>query len=350
MFRETPKPTGPHKVGKTELHFVDENRDDPHVQDLSLQREFMVKIWYPADANSYFESNVSRESLRKTDCYITTLKENLSKVFGMTKSTVEGLTKFKYNTVKNAKLSKAKKQWPALIFSHGLGTSSDFYSIFLENIASHGYIVVAIDHTFSCDLSIFPGMRKVYDTKVFLPRKRKISLKRILSEVFTNVDDVKFVIKELKKMNNADDENIGKYIDLDKVGIFGHSLGSSTAIEACRQENNIKAAAGWDGWVLGTSKEKFNKPVMILHAGTFDEKIYGDQKDEIEMFCDEMENLCTEKTIKNAKHMAFTNAVMEKSYATKEATGSINPYKAVKQISEATVEFFDKHLKERTSE
>ena len=46
-----PAPTGPHRVGTTSLHLVDDSRIDP-LAPTSPVRELMVRMWYPAGYSS----------------------------------------------------------------------------------------------------------------------------------------------------------------------------------------------------------------------------------------------------------------------------------------------------------
>jgi predicted dienelactone hydrolase len=60
----------------------------------------------------------------------------------------------------NSNLATAKRRYPAVLFSHGLGETRYSYVSILEDLASHGFIVVAIDHTYSNRMTVFPDGRE----------------------------------------------------------------------------------------------------------------------------------------------------------------------------------------------
>jgi alpha-beta hydrolase superfamily lysophospholipase len=133
-----------------------------------------------------------------------------------------------------------------VIFSAGAGMSSFFYTTIIEDLASHGYIVAAVEHPFESNAVVFPNGRVMkYDEG-----QVKDVLKFTRARIEVRAADVSFVINELARMNR----NVGMFrgrIDLARVGVLGHSRGGLAAATACQRDARIKACLNMDGGTLG---------------------------------------------------------------------------------------------------
>jgi predicted dienelactone hydrolase len=77
------------------------------------------------------------------------------------------------------------------------------------------------------------------------------------------VQDVQFMLDELTRWNASDSLFAGR-LDLDRMGIFGHSYGGSVAAETCRQEPRCKAGASLDGGSRQPPFLPFEKPFLMF--------------------------------------------------------------------------------------
>ncbi|MEM8955281.1 MAG: hypothetical protein AAGD22_14100 [Verrucomicrobiota bacterium] len=124
--------------------------------------------------------------------------------------------------------------YPVILLSHGLGGSREGYQYLGKHWASHGYVVVHLQHVGSDD-SVWknaPAMR------------RGIAMKEAASyeSSVNRHDDVHFVIDELERLNERDGLLGGK-LDLGKIGMTGHSFGARTTMGIAGQ---VVATAGGD--------------------------------------------------------------------------------------------------------
>ncbi len=104
---------------------------------------------------------------------------------------------------------------PVILFSHGLASSPADSSDVLRQLASHGYLVAAPQHPGSDAIWLQEMLRglhnDIFDINDFSNRPK----------------DISFVIDELERRNPT--EFNGK-LDLEKVGVAGHSFGGYTAL------------------------------------------------------------------------------------------------------------------------
>jgi predicted dienelactone hydrolase len=139
-----PAPTGAAPVGTLVLRLVDTSRVDPFAPE-PRARELLLRFWYPAAGRSgeptpYFAPRVA--ALYADQLNIPT----------------RILTAFSVPARTNARPQAGRH--PVVLFSPGFGVPSSNYALLLDDLASHGYVVLAIDHPYEAPL-VFPGGRLV---------------------------------------------------------------------------------------------------------------------------------------------------------------------------------------------
>jgi predicted dienelactone hydrolase len=75
---------------------------------------------------------------------------------------------------------------------------------------------------------------------------------------------VTFVLDQLEALNTNDNLFKGR-LNLDKIGVFGHSLGGSVATRACQLDNRLKAGLDMDAPLFGSvPAEGLTQPFMFM--------------------------------------------------------------------------------------
>lgn len=142
-----------------------------------------------------------------------------------------------------------KEPFPVVILSPGNGTNIEFYSILASEIASHGYIVIGINHPHDvAAVELSGGEVAPYD-------KAQWSLDLQAHQAYTadrikvRTADVLFALDRLDEMNSTGP--FAGTMDLSAVAAVGHSLGGITASEACKADARLKACLNLDGIQAG---------------------------------------------------------------------------------------------------
>jgi predicted dienelactone hydrolase len=108
------------------------------------------------------------------------------------------------------------------VFSHGLGGSRDGYEYLGRQWASNGYVSVHLQHLGS-DSAVWQaaGAGSVMENM----RKAATNLANLTNRPL----DVSFAIDELERLNR-EDSLLKNRLDLQRVGVAGHSFGAYTAL------------------------------------------------------------------------------------------------------------------------
>ena len=253
-----PKPTGTYIVGMKSLHLVDQNRTESYTPATNTFREFMATAWYPTDMNQ------SGCQAYAPDYLMEALKGYLKPFEGISENDLAELNTIRMPVLSDAPLAQQEQEFPLIIFSHGYYGSRFYYSCLFQELASHGYVVIAIDHPFDAGITELPGGRLIS----WAPLTDASETSDAFYETFNTrlairVADIGFLLDSITKRIDP----LFAHIDVTKVGIFGHSFGAEAALQAAAHDERIQAIAVMDLFPVGRSiKDARHVPCMSLEA------------------------------------------------------------------------------------
>ncbi|MBC2874012.1 MULTISPECIES: alpha/beta hydrolase family protein [Streptomyces] len=235
---EVPAPTVRQAIGERTLRLVDEARTDPWKPSAG-KRELMVSVWYPA----------ARSARGSTAPYVSpALSEAL---YGNAK-----LSTVRTHAVVDAEPAAGGAR-PLVVLSPGFGQSRASLTSVAEELASRGYVVAGVDHTYEAAVE-FPGGR-IEQCAVCGSEQRDNA-----AVVRNRAKDLRFVLDRLTAGSPAVP---GLRIDRARIGVAGHSIGGAGAVEAAGQDARVAAAADMDGdFFTEPPAGGVKKPVLLLGA------------------------------------------------------------------------------------
>ncbi|MBK4730899.1 hypothetical protein JJD41_13660 [Oxynema sp. CENA135] len=272
-----PEPTGPLNVGQVSYQFRDPGRPEIFTPDPNDSREVGLRVWYPVGTNAGNSTQPpGPPTLPPTQGNASYIRDAF---ISQAVAAAQGLNPNFYNEIEtNSRsfplgLATTAERYPVILFSHGLGVVPEFYTNYFEDLASHGYVVGAIDHSYVAGISRLSNGAIAPFASNFLPADPS-QLEGALTQTLAETSqDVSFILDQLAGVNANDPQRLftGK-LDLERVGIFGHSLGGLTAIAALQRDPRLDAAVSLDPTVISPQLVgAIDRPLMVMNAtSTFD--------------------------------------------------------------------------------
>jgi predicted dienelactone hydrolase len=152
--------------------------------------------------------------------------------------------------------------WPVVLFSTGYGVERQLYTGLVEDLASHGFVVVAIDHPHDASIVAFPDGHTVSIGKV------GETVNAISNALTVRIADTRYVLDTLARLDARDSrDRFSGILDLDRIGMFGHSLGGATAAATMHADRRIDAGLDMDGFIFGKVADTgLDRPFMLFAA------------------------------------------------------------------------------------
>jgi predicted dienelactone hydrolase len=350
---ELPEPTGPRTVGVTELHLVDPERPDPWVA--GRDRELMVSVWYPARSASghprppYMRPGVARFA-------------DESGSFGLTRPGEVDWAAARPDAASMAPADDRAGR-PVVLYSPGLGVPRALGTATAVELASRGYVVVTVDHTHETQAVEFPGGR------VELQKEPPAELPTRKKAIETRVRDTRFVLDRLAVLRaggNPDAEGrrlpagLGRALDLERIGMYGHSAGGMTAAEAMRADGRIDAGVDMDGTLqysgtefLPVALEGLDRPFMLMGKANQTHL----NKPSWQSFWDRSTGWKRDLSLERGGHYSYTDvqnilpALDERldipAQTREQYIGTVDPERSTAAQRAYLTAFFDQHLRDR---
>lgn len=363
-----PEPDGEFKIGMQTFHLVDRNREEVFDDAKDGKRELMVQVWYPVQAGTGKYAPFIPD---------TPILRYMAANYGLPEFTLQHLKYVSSHAYSGAEVSSAQTSYPLILANPGFGSSRFLHTSQAENLASHGYIVAVIDHTYNTFATEFPDGRITTSTTndLFSPnddyrtgRESRDKLGKVLT------DDVAFVLDQFELIQSGQIPSPLKgRIDLGHVGVFGHSIGGATAYDAS-YDPRIAVGIDLDGGLYRLrDREDLQKPFLFINSESYFEElnrvinnrvytdaelnrmgstrewmdqVTEDKKLELERMRETVDEGGQILYIENTEHLNFADVqFISPVFKMLGITGKIDPERANSVINAYMLDFFDVYLK-----
>jgi hypothetical protein len=250
-----PKLTGPYGVGVRTIHLVDHSRLENFTNDSNDFREMMIQVWYPIE-----QENLGQRALYMDPPTFLWLKGR-SPVPLIT--IPDGAYKFVRPHERDG-ATIAQGMFPVIIFSPGYDGVYQIYTSFIEDLVSHGFVVVSINHPYISGITVFPDNRTVGLAPVPTdPAEQAAFYAKSLRVI---VQDAKFVLNTTAEMNASDPDFAG-HLDLSHVGMYGHSFGGANTAVCCYEDSRFLAGLTLEGvFYQNFTPGNITRPFLMMTA------------------------------------------------------------------------------------
>lgn len=256
---EIPKPSGDYLIGTESFIIEDENRYELYTEDLNDIRRIKIQLWYPTESKDGYNQLPWLEDG-------VVVARALSKDIGLPLFVLDHTANIMSNSYHQAPISNALDSYPVVIISHGWRGFKNLHTDFAEELASIGYVVVAIDHTYGSVATVFDSDDVAYLNLDALPERETTSDFLVYANQLVNTyaADITTTIDYIEGLNNGSGSSrFSGRLDLTKIGLLGHSTGGGADVAVALNDNRIDALIGLDAWVEPIQAEEIDKGLSI---------------------------------------------------------------------------------------
>jgi dienelactone hydrolase len=309
-----PAPTGHFAVGRTTYAWVNKAQTDELAPSSGAKREVVVWIWYPsAAAPSAAPAEYLPAPWRLADAQHSGAL--------MSQFLTRDLSLVRAHSTSDPGVSPEQRSYPVVIMRAGGGALTTDFTTLAEDLASHGYIVVGFDAPYRTFVVVHPDNRVVIRPSTNDPENLQADqANRLINRLLPMwTSDTKFVVSQLERLNAADPS--GKFtgrLDMQRLGMFGHSFGGAQALQFCHDDPRCKAGIDIDGAPFGSVvQEGLKQPFMFIFSDHSRERSDPASRQILADFQSIYDRLPSGRlliTIRRANHFSFSDQVLLKSH------------------------------------
>jgi hypothetical protein len=270
LSQHLPQPSGNFSIGYHRLELTDTSRTEKLATD-STRRRIVAEVWYPAEKSGYV-----------TVPYLDTLaikrafgNKGLQSFIGNQGAALVSSDAVHTHAHEDATFDKRLSSAPVIFFSHGMGMITQLYTVQIEDLVSHGYVVIALSHPYDAWLVSFAdGSQIPFEKKersaAGNTEEQHIAYENKRIEVWAA--DIRFAMDQLFIINTMKAGSIpfAGRLNLTAVGALGHSAGGRAAARACQLDARIKSCANQDGvammqpFYVGSNGVGMKQPFLLF--------------------------------------------------------------------------------------
>ncbi|MFB7669517.1 alpha/beta hydrolase family protein [Kitasatospora sp. NPDC056138] len=334
-----PEPTGPHQVGTVELHLVDTSRPDPDAGPGQF-RQLMASVWYPARGDVDRYPRAPWMPAGALQAFLAS--GGFPPDAALLTSGHEG-----------APVHRTGQGLPVVVYSHGAGSHRSDHTVIVQELASHGYVVVTVDH-------IGDALSQLPDGRVVTPA---MDIQHTLYAV-DYATDIRFVldcVEQLAAGHNPDAEHhplpdgLCAAIDTSRIGMFGWSKGGTATACVMLADRRVRAGLSLDGPMQPGPKQPtittdLDRPFMMMTA-----RFTRAQDPNVALFWSHLKGWRLNVQADGATHQSYGDTqvlipqmaklIGMSDQQLKAWIGTLDPARAVKIQQAYPLAFFDQHLR-----
>ena len=344
-----PTPSGPYPVGTRIYELTDPARKELY-SGKDEPRRFMIQIWYPAeidpaDQRASWMSNAE------------TFAPAIAGQIGMPSFFLDHLALVKIPAYKESKVALSDQSYPVILFSHGWnGFNAQNTSQALE-LASHGYVVIGIQHTYGAVITVFNDGTVAKNNPSALPAgaptEEYESAAHILSDQWAS--DMGFTLDFMQLQNDDPNSPFRALLDFDLVGVYGHSTGGGAAIQFCGTDTRCKSLLGMDPFMRPVSYEVIDggvtQPSFFMFSQKWKDDVESRNNELFHKFYPNVQQPFGVISIDGTSHYDFADLPLLSPLAPQLGLkGPINGKRVTIIINDYLLSFFDMTLKGETTD
>ncbi|MFD8321456.1 alpha/beta hydrolase family protein [Kitasatospora purpeofusca] len=257
-----PEPTGEFAVGTRVLQWTDQQREETFTPDPADRRTVVVQLWYPAQESP--AGTPRAQYLGRTEDEARTVSAALARGVGLPDFLVDGVPHARSRSVFDAPVAGGGERFPVVLFSPGSGGVRTQNTAWAEELASHGYLVAALDHPYDSAAVVLADGRTV-TTETSSSGDAEQDEQLAAGWTAVRAADLGFVLTQLDGLGRAGSgDPLAGRLDTGRAAVTGHSMGGAAALQAARQDRRFRAVVDLDGFPHGPASPALDRPALAM--------------------------------------------------------------------------------------
>jgi dienelactone hydrolase len=342
-------PRGPFPVGTQTFVLTDDSRPELY-SGRDEPRKFMLQVWYPTDPDPD-----AQRAPWMNDAHI--YARELASYLGLPDFLLDHLELVKTPAYLNTRLEPYNSTYPLVIFSHGWSGFAAQNTGQAIELASRGYVVAALQHTYGAVVTVFPDGEIAYINHDALPEglpeDEYETAARILAEQWAG--DISFALDYLENENLDPASQFYSVLDNTSTGVFGHSTGGGAAIQFCGSDSRCKAVLGMDPFMTPVSQQILEQGIAQPAFFMFSQGWADDTDSKNNRLFKQFRASLTQSIhvigIKGTTHYDFSDLPMLSPVASRLGLkGPLDGERVIEITNTYLIDFFDLTLKGRPTD
>lgn len=343
-----PTPSGPYPVGTFISELTDDSRNELY-SGKDEPRRFMIQVWYPAEVS---DTDERAPWMANADIFAPAIATyiNLPSFF------LDHLSLVKIPAFKDAKVAESGAPFPVILFSHGWnGFNAQNTGQALE-LASRGYVVIGIQHTYGAVVTVFEDGSIAPNNPNALPADANDPNYEVVARklVYQWAGDLGYTLDILSNSDTELSKRFSNKLDLNNIGVYGHSTGGGAAIQFCGTDPRCKAVLGMDPFMRPVSAEVIasgvSQPSFFMFSQGWADDTDSKNNQLFNKFYPNVSNSLGAISIDGTKHYDFSDIPLLSPIAPQLGLkGPLNGKRVTEIVNTYLIDFFEQTLRENQS-
>ncbi len=346
---QIPTPSGLYQVGTKIFEFNDTSRKELF-SGKDESRRFMIQVWYPADVKN---SDEQAPWMENAEIFAPTIATYIN----MPSYFLNHLALVNIPAYKDSALAQSDEKFPVILFSHGWnGFNAQNAGQALE-LASRGYVVIGVQHTYGAVVTVFPNGTIAPNNPSALPEDAEDPNYEEKANVLVSqwAEDMAYVLNQLESQEGEAGEFFSQYVDINRVGVYGHSTGGGAAIQFCGMDSRCKAVLGMDPFMRPVSAEiiqsGISQPAFFMFSQAWTDLTESKNNQLFNSFYPKVNQGLGVITIAGTKHYDFSDLPLLSPIAPQLGLkGPLNGKRVTEIVNSYLIDFFELTLRNAPSD
>lgn len=337
-------PSGPYTVGTATFVLTDRSRPELY-SGKGEPRKFMVQVWYPATPGPDDQPAPWMADAE-------TVAPAIAEYIRLPKYFLNHLALAKTTSYQDAPVDPDGAPYPVLVFSHGWNGFRAQSTFLMQELASHGYFVVGMEHPYGSVITVFPDGQVACNNPSALPEGEPEAGYEIAARLLADqwAQDIGYTLETLGLWTTDVRHEFWGKLDFNRIGVFGHSTGGGAAIQFCGADPRCRAVLGLDPFMTPVSRAVLDRGLSMPFVAIFSQA-WADETDSknnrlFNGMQAQMSGPAPAVSIQGTAHYDFTDLPALTPLAPRlHLKGPINGERVQQIVNAYTLAFFDLHFK-----